>query len=284
MTRQLRLKVIAGDHFGEEFVFKTHGAYIIGRSKHCALQIPNDQDMRISRQHVLLLFESEKTRVRDLGSKNGTLVNEKPLPPGAITENPTIETPQDKELKKGDKVTIGNTVFLVGLPTEVELKPVAMAEQKGQAIPPPVGAKPEPKNIPTPSPAPTPLMKNIVQPSPVPPAILEGEPTTEMSIPTNPSQKTEGDSEETPTLPIRTLPPMDRKKTPILLKRKIEKKQEPIPHPPIPNKEHPDFHIRQKEVLNIKEKQPPVPVPTNLKLQPPKQKRKTTFTVKPAGK
>ena len=183
MVKKLILKVIAGNHFGEEFVFEEQGAYIIGRSKHCALQIPNDQDMRISRQHILLLFDSEKTRIRDLGSKNGTLLNEKTLSPGAITEHPEIETPEDKILHPGDKVSVGNTVFLVELPTEPEEQtvplvedsapmpeetPVAITEPKEQIIPVVEDPTPEPEEMPPPIP-----LESIVKKSPMPPLVLE---------------------------------------------------------------------------------------------------------------
>ena len=279
MVKKLILKVIAGNHLGEEFIFEEQGAYIIGRSKCCALQIPNDQDMRISRQHLLLLFDSEKTRIRDLGSKNGTTLNETELPPGEITENPEEETPEDKILHPGDKVSIGNTEFLIELPAEPdeqtvplvedsasaqEKAPATITEPEEQIIPILEDIVPEPEEMPSPI-----LLENIIKKSPMPSPVLEGEPTKEMPLPADAPQTLKGDPDDTPTLPIKTLPPKDVEKSAVILDKKPEENQAPIPHPAIPQKEKPVFEIKPKEVLKIKEKKPPVLVPTKLKVLSP---------------
>ncbi len=281
MIKKLTLKVIAGNHFGEEFVFEEEGAYIIGRSKYCALQIPNDQDMRISRQHLLLLFDSEKTRVRDLGSKNGTLINEISLQPGEITEHPETETIEDKELHPGDKVSIGNTVFLVEATDEDKSTPpssIPIIEEEEEIIPMVEESNAESNNIPSPIPL---VDSSVIKRTPVPPPVIEGEPTKEMPIPSDNSLTEGSDPDDTPTLPIKKMPKIDVEKQsvtlsakdletpPTPLKKEIDEKQKQIQHPQIPQKEKPVFELKPKESLKITEKEPPVPVPTKLKILPP---------------
>ncbi len=45
---------------------------VIGRSRHCGLQLPNPL---VSREHALLVATPQECRIRDLGSQNGTYVN-----------------------------------------------------------------------------------------------------------------------------------------------------------------------------------------------------------------
>jgi pSer/pThr/pTyr-binding forkhead associated (FHA) protein len=73
--------------------------FIIGRDRHCHLQLPSDY---VSRRHCeLIVNEREQAlRLRDLGSRNGTFVNDKVVA-GEI------------ELKDGDKLTVGCIPFEV---------------------------------------------------------------------------------------------------------------------------------------------------------------------------
>ncbi|HEX3741138.1 MAG TPA: sigma 54-interacting transcriptional regulator [Terriglobales bacterium] len=74
-------------------------------------------DRALSRRHCLLVNQSEQFILRDLGSKNGTLVNGVP-----VTE---------QVLRDGDQITIGDSVFVFQLkPVEVHLEksPVEFSE------------------------------------------------------------------------------------------------------------------------------------------------------------
>ena len=115
MSEEVILKIIEGNLAGEEFVFVEEGAYLIGRSPSCALQIANKEDMRISRRHLLLIFDSAHVRIRDLGSHNGTIVNGELLTPGEISDEPDKMTPVDKILKNGDTVSIGEEILTIEL-------------------------------------------------------------------------------------------------------------------------------------------------------------------------
>lgn len=118
MAEEVIFKIIEGQLQGEEFVFDEKGMCLIGRSADCALQIPKEKDMRISRRHCLLILDPPNVRVRDLGSRNGTTVNGKLLDAGTISEDPEQMTPVDKILKNGDVISIGETVLSVEVPSE----------------------------------------------------------------------------------------------------------------------------------------------------------------------
>jgi pSer/pThr/pTyr-binding forkhead associated (FHA) protein len=71
--------------------------FVIGRAHDCNLQLPSGF---VSRHHCeLIVDESEQAiRLRDLGSRNGTFVND------------TI-VDEECELKDGDKLTVGCIPF-----------------------------------------------------------------------------------------------------------------------------------------------------------------------------
>jgi len=84
------------------------GKTVIGRKEDCGLRIPLGE---ISRKHAILMVDEKTVTLRDLGSANGTYVNNK-----RVTE---------QELRPGDHIVIGPVVFTVqidGNPSE--LKPV----------------------------------------------------------------------------------------------------------------------------------------------------------------
>lgn len=95
---------------------------VIGREKKCDIRIPTPA---VSREHCEVRVENGQIMVRDMGSSNGTYVNAKRV--------------QESELKAGDVVGIGPTVFVVrvnGAPAQVD-GPAALAKA---APPPPVAA------------------------------------------------------------------------------------------------------------------------------------------------
>jgi pSer/pThr/pTyr-binding forkhead associated (FHA) protein len=84
------------------------GKTIIGRKEECDLRIPLGE---VSRQHAVVMVTADTVTIRDLGSANGTYVNNQ-----RITE---------QELDAGDHVVIGAVVFTLqidGVPKD--LKPV----------------------------------------------------------------------------------------------------------------------------------------------------------------
>jgi len=84
----------------------TRPTTVIGRQTDCTLQIPT---AAVSRHHCEINVAGETVSVRDLGSSNGTFVNQRRV--------------SQTELAPGDLLAIGNLVFVVrvdGRPVEIE--------------------------------------------------------------------------------------------------------------------------------------------------------------------
>jgi predicted component of type VI protein secretion system len=93
---QLSLLVIRGVHEGKEILVpQTH--FSIGRDEACDLRA---QSMAVSRRHALILIWPGKVVICDLGSRNGTYVNEVPV------------TGQ-REMRHNDRLRIGPLEFRV---------------------------------------------------------------------------------------------------------------------------------------------------------------------------
>lgn len=91
---QVALKVVEGKQAGT-IIPLTRKKFLIGREEDCQLRPNSDL---VSRHHCVISIDDFSVRIRDLGSTNGTYVNEKRL-----------TTPV--ELKPGDQIRIGKLVF-----------------------------------------------------------------------------------------------------------------------------------------------------------------------------
>jgi serine/threonine-protein kinase len=91
------LDVLEGPHQGRQFVFDRHDTFIVGRSRfvHC----PVPEDSALSRDHFLIEINPPRCEVRDLGSTNGTYVNERRV--------------ERVRLRSGDRIAAGQSVFQV---------------------------------------------------------------------------------------------------------------------------------------------------------------------------
>src|SRR3954471_1643887 len=122
---KLKLIVLAGAKEGLEIPLKKD-KFLIGRSKECALRAGSEA---ISRRHCAIIRRETGWTVRDLGSRNGTHVND---------ERITKEVP----LNDGDVLRVGPLVFRVAA---VESKPkdaappaTANGDTTGKSRKPPV--------------------------------------------------------------------------------------------------------------------------------------------------
>jgi len=112
-----------------------NSSVVIGRGEGCDLQLP---DADASREHATITRDHRGVRVRDLGSKNGVLVN------GRAT--------RDAGLRDRDELQIGATVLAFEDPTAAELDAVVAAPEAEVVLPEPVLVAPTEPEPPTPSP------------------------------------------------------------------------------------------------------------------------------------
>jgi len=106
------LDVVSGPMEGNSFVFDSHDTFIFGRHHDCHAQIADDTN--ISRHHFLLELNPPDLRIKDLGSLNGTLVNDRCL--GGPNAQPAASGNSERpsvDLKDGDEIRVGGTTFLV---------------------------------------------------------------------------------------------------------------------------------------------------------------------------
>jgi len=97
----VRLEITAGPHAGKEFSFDRHDTFLVGRTTDAHLQLSYD-DPYFSRRHFFVEVNPPRCRVVDLNSRNGIYLNGK-----------RIDT---AELKNGDEIRAGHTVFRVVVP------------------------------------------------------------------------------------------------------------------------------------------------------------------------
>lgn len=91
------LRGVSGPTFGK--VFPVHGTVTIGRQNDCEIPIPSEE---VSRRHAELRLTPDGVMVEDLGSSNGTYVNDK-----RITR---------QVLKPGDELRLDTIRFLLLAP------------------------------------------------------------------------------------------------------------------------------------------------------------------------
>src|SRR3954469_16067839 len=108
---KLKLIVLAGSKEGLEIPLKKD-KFLIGRAKECALRAGSEA---ISRRHCAIIRRDERWTVRDLGSRNGTHVND---------ERITKEVP----LNDGDELRVGPLKFRVAQVEEKTAAPAAAGE------------------------------------------------------------------------------------------------------------------------------------------------------------
>lgn len=129
---QVNLRILKGSQSGK--LLPVSGPkFLIGRGEDCHLRPHSDM---ISRRHCLLLVEGDRLVAQDLGSKNGSYINDQRLE-------------GEQELKNGDELRVGPLEFEVCLTAE----PATQVEVKVEepAVEPAV-EKPQPKRVPASAP------------------------------------------------------------------------------------------------------------------------------------
>jgi pSer/pThr/pTyr-binding forkhead associated (FHA) protein len=123
---ELKLIVLAGAKQGLEIPLKKD-TFFIGRAKECSLRAGSEA---ISRRHCAIVRKDDRYTVRDLGSRNGTYVNDV-----RITEEVTLSA--------GDELRVGPLVFNVAARGEKKTAPPAEAAAEAPA-PAPTKPKKQP--------------------------------------------------------------------------------------------------------------------------------------------
>lgn len=115
---KIQLTVTRGLYKGERFEFKKPARYIIGRSEDCDIPLPtNYVHANISRHHCALevAMDPPSVQVIDLGSRNGTYVNEEKIGQRESADpSPEYEF-APHALADGDELRVGDTIFRVGI-------------------------------------------------------------------------------------------------------------------------------------------------------------------------
>lgn len=96
------LDVLQGPRRGRSYVFDRHDTFIVGRSRfvHCSMP----EDSALSRDHFLIEINPPRCEIRDLGSTNGTFVNERRV--------------ERVRLNSGDEIAAGQSLFRVRVDPE----------------------------------------------------------------------------------------------------------------------------------------------------------------------
>src|SRR5581483_5959577 len=92
------LRGVSGPTFGKTYAMV--GTLIIGRNADCGISIPTDE---ISRQHAKLQVVPDGVMVEDMGSSNGTFVNNQRVHAGTL-------------LKPGDELRVDTVRFMLMSP------------------------------------------------------------------------------------------------------------------------------------------------------------------------
>jgi pSer/pThr/pTyr-binding forkhead associated (FHA) protein len=118
MPTRISLTVTQGSLEGKEFVVTKRGRYVIGRAEDCDICLTGTNAASVSRRHCVLSVEPPALSVRDLASRNGTIVNGENI--GQRSESdPPESAPDDSFLEyalhDGDTLRLGSTVFRIGI-------------------------------------------------------------------------------------------------------------------------------------------------------------------------
>ncbi len=115
MPGKVTLSVTQGPFKDRVFTFEQPDTFILGRSPDCGASLPDD-DPTVSRHHFVLEINPPQARIRDLGSLNGTYVNDVQYggrDPEETPESVAHGRYPDVEVKDGDCIQAGETVINV---------------------------------------------------------------------------------------------------------------------------------------------------------------------------
>jgi eukaryotic-like serine/threonine-protein kinase len=124
---RVKLQAFFSDHRVREYVFERPRMCIVGPAQDCDIRIPGEDGHEVSCYHCLLVIEPPRIRARDLFSRNGTFVNGE-----RIAQRPDdLDSDESHgiELKHGDELRMGHTIFHVLVEAANELFEPALCQR-----------------------------------------------------------------------------------------------------------------------------------------------------------
>jgi serine/threonine-protein kinase len=118
-TRQVVLTVLNGDLRGRAYVFNQPMRCVIGRSRDCEISLAKTKDFAgVSRHHCVMEINPPHVSICDLGSLNGTFVNNEQV--GGRTSERLPDQTSDYgheclELRNDDVLRVGDISFRVSI-------------------------------------------------------------------------------------------------------------------------------------------------------------------------
>jgi pSer/pThr/pTyr-binding forkhead associated (FHA) protein len=123
MSARITVFAIGGPCKGRELIFTSRTLCTVGRSEDCLLRIPGEnRNLTVSRRHCLLDIDPPTVWVRDLGSLNGTFVNDRKIGQRKKGTRPWAAVPSDLdgvELDAGDRLVVGDSEFVIDIQDSV---------------------------------------------------------------------------------------------------------------------------------------------------------------------
>jgi len=123
MPATVQLRITQGAAQGKVFTFAAHDTFLLGRHPDCHVYLADDP--AVSRHHFLLEALPPQACLRDLGSLNGTYVNQRKVggrKAGETPEQGSKRSYPEVQLKQGDRIQVGDTLLEVWV---TQPKPVA---------------------------------------------------------------------------------------------------------------------------------------------------------------
>jgi eukaryotic-like serine/threonine-protein kinase len=115
MPGKVTLSVTQGPFKDRVFTFEQHDTFVLGRSPDCHASLPDD-DPTVSRHHFVLEVNPPHLRLRDLGSLNGTYVNDVQYGGRDPEETPEAVAHRrcpEVDIGDGDCIQAGDTILKV---------------------------------------------------------------------------------------------------------------------------------------------------------------------------
>ena len=81
------------------------GPILVGRHPHCDVRLPS---IRVSRRHCCLIAVDDEVAVRDLGSSNGTRINDRRVEAGRLQPGDTLSIANLRYRLKAGRVAEGS--------------------------------------------------------------------------------------------------------------------------------------------------------------------------------